>query len=162
MTEQEATMSPERADAWGWLLLFLAAGGAANGVWMLVDPAHWYHHLPAGVPDTGPLNAHFVRDVGCAFLALSIALFWAWRVPLWRTPLVVTVSLFYVAHAILHVHDVARGLLESDHLLLDAWGVYLPAVLISAAALHYLRVHPSPDARDTTHPGDRRGGGAPA
>jgi hypothetical protein len=146
MQERDATTSATTTDGWGWLLLFLAAGGAINGIWMLVDPAHWYHHLPAGVPDTGPLNAHFVRDIGCAFLALSLALFWAWRVPLWRTPLVVTTALFYVAHAILHVHDVARGLLESDHLLLDAWGVYAPAVLISAAALHYLRV-PSADQR---------------
>src|SRR5581483_2403752 len=38
----------------------------ANGVWMLLAPASWYYRLPAGVPDTGPLNPHFVRDVGAA------------------------------------------------------------------------------------------------
>ncbi len=138
-------------DLWGWVLLFLALGGALNGVWMLVDPAHWYHHLPAGVPDTGPLNAHFVRDIGCAFLTFSAALFWAWREPCWRKPLVVTTAGFYIAHAALHIHDVARGLLESDHLLLDAWGVYLPALLISAAAFSQLRATDAPD-----HEGDAR------
>ncbi len=132
-------------DVWGVVLGVLAVSGAANGVWMLVDPAHWYHHLPAGVPDTGPLNAHFVRDIGCAFLVFSGALFWAWRVPRWRTPLVVTTASFYVAHAALHVHDVARGLLTSDHLLLDAWGVYLPAVVTVAAAAAQLRSPMSPE-----------------
>ena len=131
-------------DPWGWVLLFLAVGGAINGVWMLADPAHWYHHLPAGVPDTGPLNAHFVRDIGCAFLAFSGGLFWAWREPRWRRPLVVVTAGFYLAHAALHVHDVARGLLESDHLLLDAWGVYLPALLIAAAAVDQLKNESAP------------------
>lgn len=141
-----------KRDAWGAVLLFLALSGAANGTWMLVDPAHWYHHLPAGVPDTGPLNAHFVRDIGCAFVVFSGALFWAWRAPVWRRPLVVTTAAFYAAHAVLHVHDVARGLLTSDHLLLDAWGVYLPAALMTAAAVAQLRASseghasPSPEA----------------
>lgn len=128
-----------KRDRWGVVFLLLGASGIINGVWMLVDPAHWYHHLPAAVPDTGPLNAHFVRDIGCAFLVFSGALVWAWRAPRWRVPLVVTTAAFYVAHAALHVHDVARGLLTSDHLLLDAWGVYLPAVLMTAAAVAHLR-----------------------
>jgi len=34
----------------------------ANGLWMLVSPETWYGTLPAEVPDTGPLNVHFVRD----------------------------------------------------------------------------------------------------
>jgi len=134
-------------DGWGVLLLLLAVSGAANGVWMLVDPAHWYHHLPAGVPDTGPLNAHFVRDIGCAYLVFSGALFQAGRAPRWRTPLVVTTASFYVAHAALHLHDVARGLLEADHLLLDAWGVYAPALLLAAAAARQLRHPEAPRAQ---------------
>ena len=48
------------------VLLLLATLTAANAVWMLADPQHWYHDLPAAVPDTGPYNEHFVRDVGCA------------------------------------------------------------------------------------------------
>ncbi len=130
---------PKPSDRWGALLLVLAVGSLVNGIWMLVSPGHWYHHLPAGVPDTGPLNAHFVRDIGCAFVTFAFALGWAWRVPAWRTPLVVTTAIFFVAHAVLHVHDVARGLLTSDHLLLDAWGVYAPAVLVVAAAVAQLR-----------------------
>lgn len=129
--------SPRRLDLWAALIAFVGAGSLANGVWMLLDPGHWYTHLPAGVPDTGPLNAHFVRDIGCAFLTVGAALLWAWRRPAWRPPLVGVAALFFVAHALLHVHDTARGLVDAHHWLLDLPGVYLPAVLLVLAALHY-------------------------
>jgi hypothetical protein len=126
-----------RVDLWAALIALVGAGSAANGVWMLLDPGHWYAHLPAGVPDTGPLNVHFVRDIGCAFLTVGAGLLWAWRRPAWRPPLVGVAALFYAAHALLHVHDTARGLVDAHHWLLDLPGVYLPAVLLAAAALHY-------------------------
>jgi len=40
---------------------------AANGLLVLFDPAGWYAVAP-GVPETGPLNPHFVRDIGCAYI----------------------------------------------------------------------------------------------
>ena len=46
---------------------------AANGLLMLFDPAGWYAVAP-GVPDTGPLNPHFVRDIGCAYILTGFAL----------------------------------------------------------------------------------------
>lgn len=126
-----------KRDAWLVVVAAIAVLGVANGIWMLLDPGHWYEHLPAGVPDTGPLNSHFVRDIGCAFLATGIGLLWAVRAPRFRTPLVGVVALFYVAHAILHVHDTARGILGTDHWLLDLPGVYLPAVLLVIAAFRW-------------------------
>jgi hypothetical protein len=64
----------------------------ANGLWMLLAPRSWYYGLPARIPDTGPLNVHFVRDIGAAFLTLGIAFClplrgprnieaWCWRRP---------------------------------------------------------------------------------
>jgi hypothetical protein len=126
-----------KATAWEIVLGVIAVGGAANGVWMLVDPGHWYEHLPAGVPDTGPLNAHFVRDIGCAFLTVSVALYWALRRPDLRAPLVAVAAVFYVAHAVLHVVDTARGVVGQDHWLLDLPGVYLPAALLAAAVFRW-------------------------
>ena len=55
------------------LAFILGAGLAANGLFMLADPAAWYALVP-GVPMTGPLNAHFVRDIGCAYLVAGAAL----------------------------------------------------------------------------------------
>ena len=51
---------------------------AANGLLMLLDPAGWYALAP-GVPETGPLNLHFVRDIGCAYILAGLALAGLWR-----------------------------------------------------------------------------------
>ncbi len=130
----------ERRDAMFWLLAVIAATSAANAVWMLAGPAHWYSDLPAGVPDTGPFNEHFVRDIGVAFASMALALGWAAFVPRWRPPLVVvgTVS-SGVGHAALHVFDTLRGFLDGDHWLLDLPGVYLPALLLTPIAVRLLR-----------------------
>lgn len=39
---------------------------AANGLFMLADPVQWYAMVP-GVPETGPFNPHFVRDIGAIY-----------------------------------------------------------------------------------------------
>jgi hypothetical protein len=137
---------PLRRDAWFWLLGLLAVTTAANAAWMLADPLRWYHDLPAGVPDTGPYNEHFVRDIGCAFAVMAAALAWAALAPRWRPPLVGIAALFLVAHAALHVFDTARGFLDSHHWWLDLPGVYLPALVTAVLALHLLRA----DARRAT------------
>jgi hypothetical protein len=126
-------------DGWGWLLLALGLGMAANGIWMLLDPGSWYHELPAGVPDYGPLNVHFVRDIGCAFVTVGVALVWAARRPAHRLPLAAIATLFLVAHAVLHVHDTLRGLVDAHHWWLDVPGVYLPAVVLVIACFQLKR-----------------------
>jgi hypothetical protein len=55
------------------LALILGVGLAANGLFMLADPAGWYGLVP-GVPMTGPLNVHFVRDIGCAYAVAGLGL----------------------------------------------------------------------------------------
>ena len=122
-----------RLDGTGWLFLILGLGMLANALWMLAGPMHWYTELPAAVPDTGPFNAHFVRDIGCAFLTVGIALIWAALSERHRLPLAVVSALFLGAHALLHVYDTARGALDSDHWQLDLAGVYLPAILVLGA-----------------------------
>ena len=129
-----AATTTARRDLMFWTLLALAAGTAANAAWMLTDPGAWYRELPAGVPDTGPYNEHFVRDIGCAFATIALALGWAaWR-PRWRVPLVAIAAVFLVAHAALHVFDTLRGFLDADHWALDLPGVYAPAALLAVLA----------------------------
>ena len=122
-------------DGWGWIFAIIGAVCVGNALWMLAGPLHWYHELPAAVPDTGPFNPHFVRDIGCAFLATSVALLWSAFAPHWRPALVPIAALFLVGHALVHVWDTATGALGHTHWWLDAPGVYLPAVLIGYAAL---------------------------
>ena len=137
-----------RVDGWFLLLSALALISAGNAAWMLIDPAYWYSDLPAGVPDFGNYNEHFVRDIGCAFLTFALALAWAAFRPATRAPLVAISAVFFVAHALLHIYDTARGFVEADHWWLDLPGVYTPAVLLIAMTYRLSGDAPAPtDAR---------------
>src|SRR5215468_2361669 len=96
-------------DGWGWIFAVFGAVCVGNALWMLAGPLHWYRELPAAVPDTGPFNPHFVRDIGGAFLAVGVALAWAGLQPRWRAPLLAIAALFLGAHAAVHVYDTLRG-----------------------------------------------------
>ena len=130
------------SDPWRWTLGLFALGNFANGLWMLADPAGWYARLPAAVPDTGPLNVHFVRDIGSAFTVTGIALAWAAVRPALRVPMLVVATAFYVLHALVHVSDTLFGRLPASHWTIDAPGVYVPAVLLVLLTLRAAR-HPS-------------------
>jgi predicted anti-sigma-YlaC factor YlaD len=107
----------------------------ANGLWMLLAPEAWYHDLPAGVPDTGPLNLHFVRDIGAAFTTIGIAFLAAAVRPSHRRGVLLAATVFYVLHALVHVTDLASGRLHAEHWLIDLPGVFLPAVLLVVLSL---------------------------
>jgi hypothetical protein len=132
-------MSGRRLDGFGWLFLLLGVGTLGNALWMLIGPMHWYTDLPAAVPDTGPFNPHFVRDIGCAFLTVGVALVWAAFRERERLPLAAIAALFLTSHALLHIYDTATGALDHTHWWLDAGGVYLPAVLMIAAVTRLAR-----------------------
>jgi len=132
-------MNERRLDGWGYVLLLLGVGSVVNAGWMLADPLAWYHDLPAAVPDTGPFNEHFVRDIGCAFLAVGVAQVWAAFSPVHRAPLVVVAAIFGVGHGVLHVFDTARGAVPHEHWWLDLPGVYVPAVALAIVTLVSLR-----------------------
>ncbi len=135
-------------DGWGWVFAVGGAVSLANALWMLAGPLHWYHELPAAVPDTGPFNPHFVRDVGCAFAAVGVALLWAARAPRWRPPLAVVSAIFLAGHALVHVYDTLRGALDAHHWWLDLPGVYLPAAAIAWAAAAVTRAESADRAED--------------
>jgi hypothetical protein len=115
--------------------VILAVLNLANGAWMLLAPQSWYLHLPAAVPDTGPFNAHFVRDIGAAFMTMGGALMVAvWRVRARRGVLLATAT-FYALHALLHVDDIVRGHLGHAHWKIDLPGVFLPAIVLVVLCL---------------------------
>ena len=125
-----ARTADRNRDALSWFVLATGALSIGNAIWMLIGPIHWYTDLPAAVPDTGPFNPHFVRDIGCAFLAVGLALVWADRRPHFRVPLVSVAAIFLAAHMALHAYDTTRGALDHDHWLLDLPGVYLPGIAL--------------------------------
>lgn len=115
------------------LRLLLATGLGANGAAMLAQPAAWYHAVP-GVIYTGPLNMHFVRDIGAAYLASAAGLAWrALRGPA-AAPAAQWGALFLGLHAAIHVGETLAGLCGWRQLLADTPGVLLPALLAAALA----------------------------
>jgi hypothetical protein len=134
------TTAPARtSDFWTWVFLVSGLGNLANGAWMLTAPAHWYATLPASVPDFGPLNEHFVRDIGSAFTMLGIALVWgAFRASV-RVPVLVCVTLFNALHAFVHVFDTERGLVGPEHWAIDFPAVYLPTAVLIVLTIALVR-----------------------
>ncbi len=108
------------------LTFALAAMIAGNGVYMFIDPAAWYAAVP-GVPDTGPLNLHFVRDIGIAYFAAGAALVWSALGGGWR--LSALAALFVGGHSLLHIGETLLGH-HRDVLLNEMAAVHLPAILI--------------------------------
>ncbi len=101
-----------------------------NGLWMLIAPESWYNDLPAAVPDTGPYNGHFIRDLGLVFVLIAGGFFWsAYR--LYQSRLVLLlITAFFTGHAILHVLDLLTSRLPHSHWKIDTPAVFLPAILL--------------------------------
>ena len=141
--------SPNGAGA-SWMpaaFWILGLGNVANALWMLFSPESWYHDLPAGVPDTGPLNFHFVRDLGAAFFTMAVAFFVAAPKAQRCRGVVLAVGLWYVLHSIIHLYDVAVGNLDAHHLLLDFPLVYAPTLILIVLAFPRWWAAPAEGAR---------------
>ena len=112
------------------LYLIFALIALINGVWMLAAPESWYNGLPAAVPDTGPYNGHFIRDLGVVFLLIAAGFAWcSWRLERSR-PVLIVITLFYVGHAIVHLLDLLTGRLPHSHWSIDTPAVFLPALIL--------------------------------
>jgi hypothetical protein len=122
------------------LAIVLGLALVGNGVLMLGDPAAWYGLVP-GVPDTGPLNAHFVRDIGCAYLVTGSALA-ALAFDVQMRPAALAGAAFLSLHALVHLGEAIGGHGRSDHLLGALAPVLAPAALalwLAAPATPILR-----------------------
>jgi hypothetical protein len=136
-------MKSEAPDRWPIVIGLFGLSNLANGLWMLASPAHWYIHLPADVPGSGPLNEHFVRDIGCVFTLLGIALLWSIPRRSLRVPAMVAAAAFSAAHALVHVFDQMRGLFTPEHLGFDIGPVYVSTILLVALTWKLVRDEPA-------------------
>lgn len=101
---------------------------AANALWMIATPFHWYANIP-GVTATGPANAHFIRDVGCAYLVAALALLWFAFAPKRSWPAVLAGGAFLLFHSFIHVWDTMAGREHPYRLLAEIPTVILPALI---------------------------------
>ena len=132
-----------------WLL---AAGLAANGAAMLAVPAAWYDAVP-GVLYSGPLNLHFVRDIGAAYASAAAGLAWrAARGPA-GAPAAALGALFLALHAGVHLYELLAGVCGWQQFGQDLPGVLLPALGAVALAGPFRQPPPTGTARPGSAPG---------
>jgi len=115
------------------MLYCLAAYQGLNGLAMLAAPGLWYDLTP-GASHTGPVNTHFIRDIGLAFLAAAAALVVAARTANPAVPILVA-TVFLGGHAALHVVEMAAHGASLAAAVRDILLIVTPAVL-PALALH--------------------------
>src|ERR1700756_4921212 len=107
------------------LAVLLAALLAANALAMLFASIWWYGVVP-GVPTTGPFNPHFVRDIGAAYLTVTLGLGWFALKAGQGWPALVAAAAFLDLHALIHVHDAVLSPVCGHDLIRDFPGVFLP------------------------------------
>jgi len=106
-------------------------GNLANGLWMLAAPRTWYLLLPAGIPDFGAYNEHFIRDLGIMFTVFGAALAFAAFKPAVRATVISLLLLWFSLHSVLHVVEVLRGYVEAVHLWVDIPLCHVPTVILA-------------------------------
>ena len=134
------TDKPDTLDRLAQLLLLVAAVTTiANGVFMLIRPLDWYVFIPT-VVTTGPPNAHFIRDIGLAYLGSGLILLYATANPVVRWRAAVVGGLWLALHGALHIYEVAAGICGPATFWADAPGVIgQPALVIAALAILRIR-----------------------
>lgn len=115
------------------LAIILGALMAANGVFMLAAPTDWYAAVP-GVPDTGPLNLHFVRDIGIAFIVAGAAIIWGQFGAGWQATALG--AAFLAGHSLLHIVETIMGH-HHNVILNEVLAVHVPSWL--AVVIAYLQ-----------------------
>lgn len=109
-----------------WILPVLLG---ATGVFMIFAPDAFYRLVP-GVTETGPMNHHFVRDVGSAYLAAAGGLGWWAADPRRGLGGAFAAAVFLGLHMLVHVFDAFSGGHGVRDVGRDFVGVYVPALLV--------------------------------
>lgn len=110
-----------------WIIAILTL---ANGGFMVLAAGSWWASVP-GVDETGAFNAHFVHDVGAAYLAGGVGLAWFAARPRERAAALVALT-FLCLHALLHVLEFTEGHGGGAAAVL---GVIMPALIAALAVL---------------------------
>jgi hypothetical protein len=139
MSHAAALSRPEGMTFVRLLCLLLGLFLGVNGGLMLARPDAWYLAVP-GVIETGPLNTHFVRDIGAVYVLIGVGLLLAAARPRDGTPFVAAGAAWLLAHAGVHLAELTVCGDPMAVFLRDLPGVHGPALLAAGlAAWLYLR-----------------------
>ena len=107
----------------------MGCGFIVNGLFMVVKPESWYWSLET-VPQTGPFNAHFVRDIGLMYVLTGISVLLGLHQPENRVVWWVGAALWHVAHGGLHIYETIVGISTPEALAQDFAPVVLPGLIL--------------------------------
>jgi hypothetical protein len=134
-TKQTLTVAETVPAAIKYIAIFFAVLNITNGLWMLFAPKHWYWNLPANVPAFGPLNTHFIMDLGYGFGLQGVGLI----IGLLNDKHVFKImwsinTAFYTCHMFVHIYEVVSGNVMKHVFWVDFPGVYVPALVLLVAS----------------------------
>ena len=118
----------------------LGLGLLVNATVMLVAPGLWYAQLP-GVSASGPLNLHFVRDLGCADLAAAIPFLARARATLVPRTALLSAAGFLCLHMGVHLYELLAASDGGHRFVGDLLTLYAPAFLAA-----WLAARPATDS----------------
>ncbi|HEY5337180.1 MAG TPA: hypothetical protein VIJ85_03165 [Rhizomicrobium sp.] len=75
-----------------------------NGLTMILAPGYWYATVP-GVSLTGPINHHFITDIGLAFVASGAGMLAALRPGRTAMTLALAGTIWPALHALFHIFE---------------------------------------------------------
>lgn len=120
------------------MLVLLGFFHLVNGLVMLVAPDQWYAMVP-GVVQSGPMNHHFVADVGMAFLASGAGLLMAWRRGATAAAFALAGATFPALHALVHVWEWIADGIPSDPKRMASDAILVMVVSFVGFALAWMR-----------------------
>jgi hypothetical protein len=121
-------------------LVLLGLFHLVNGLWMLAAPDAWYAAIP-GVSMTGPINHHFIADIGLAFAASGTGLLLGAQDTPHAGTLALAGATWPALHALLHIWGWARMGLPSNPRELVSTGVGVIVVGALGVLLAWARIN---------------------
>ena len=118
-------------------LVIVGLFNIANGLFMLADPSAWYARVIGDIP-MGMMDAHFIRDVGFAYLLSGVGLIWGIRAGATAAAFALAGAVWPVLHAFFHLDLwAAHGMPHGAALLNEGVGVVI--LSFAGALLAWLR-----------------------
>ncbi|MBL4788690.1 MAG: hypothetical protein JKY60_06460 [Kordiimonadaceae bacterium] len=110
------------------LILYILGGyHFATGIMIYFLTDFFYENFTS---HTGPLNSHFLADVGAAYITAGAALLMGAYIAKWRVPFAVSALMFLGLHSLIHITEMVTGKLSSEQAVSDVVTVILPSAFV--------------------------------
>ena len=119
------------------VLYVLGAYHFATGIVAYFMTEFFYERFTA---HTGPLNEHFLGDVGAAYMTAGLALLLAAYIDRWRVPFSVSAVLFLGLHSLIHITEMVTGQLDGTQTASDLVTVILPTVFVGVVVYYSVKL----------------------